>query len=76
DAQLLATFDALQPETLLMWARAEMSRYPEYEYWMTRQERLNGQWQDTPARMMIRYRHQPRQLYARWLPNGVQSGQE
>ncbi|MGO4279041.1 Protein of unknown function [Cupriavidus sp. OV038] len=76
DAQLLATFDALQPETLLMWARAEMSRYPEYEYWMTRQERLNGQWQDTPARMMIRYRHQPRQLYAKWLPNGVQSGQE
>jgi len=76
DAQVLATCDAIHPETLLMWARAEMSRYPEYEYWMSRQERLNGQWQDQPARMQIRYRHQPRQLYARWLPNGVQAGQE
>ncbi|KWR89207.1 DUF1571 domain-containing protein [Cupriavidus sp. IDO] len=76
DEQVLAVFRALQPETLLQWARAEMNRYPEYEYWMSRQERLNGQWQDQPARMMIRYRHQPRQLYAKWLPGGIQSGQE
>lgn len=76
DAQLLATFHALQPGTLLLWARAEMNRYPEYEYWMSRQERLNGQWQEQPARMMIRYRHQPRQLYAKWLPGGAQAGQE
>ncbi|GMG91832.1 DUF1571 domain-containing protein [Cupriavidus metallidurans] len=76
DAQVLATFDALQPEAILTWARAEMNRYPEYEYSMTRQERLNGQWQDKPARMMIRYRHMPRQLYAKWLPNGAQAGQE
>ncbi|PLQ01911.1 DUF1571 domain-containing protein [Cupriavidus pauculus] len=76
DAQVTAVFDALQPEALLTWARQEINRYPEYEYWMARQERLNGQWQDKPARMMIRYRHLPRQLYARWLPNGVQAGQE
>jgi len=76
DAQVLAVFDALQPEALLTWARQEINRYPEYEYWMTRQERLNGQWQDKPARMMIRYRHLPRQLYAKWLPNGAQAGQE
>ncbi|RLK36132.1 uncharacterized protein DUF1571 [Cupriavidus plantarum] len=76
DEQVLATFDALKPEALLMWARAEVNRYPEYEYWMTRQERLNGQWQDVPARMQVRYRHMPRQLYAKWLPNGVQAGQE
>ncbi len=76
DEQVLAIFQALQPETLLSWARGEMNRYPEYEYWMTRQERLNGQWQDQPARMQIRYRHQPRQLYAKWLPGGAQAGQE
>ncbi|MEN7528091.1 MULTISPECIES: DUF1571 domain-containing protein [unclassified Cupriavidus] len=76
DAQVLAVFDALQPEALLTWARQEINRYPEYEYAMTRQERLNGQWQDKPARMLIRYRHMPRQLYAKWLPNGAQSGQE
>ena len=76
DAQVLAVFDALQPEALLTWARQEINRFPEYEYSMTRQERLNGQWQDKPARMVIRYRHLPRQLYARWLPNGAQSGQE
>lgn len=76
DDQLLATFDALKPEALLLWARAEVNRYPEYEYAMTRQERLNGQWQDVPARMLVRYRHLPRQLYAKWLPNGVQAGQE
>ena len=76
DAQVIAVFEALQPEALLTWARQEINRYPEYEYWMTRQERLNGQWQDKPVRMMIRYRHLPRQLYAKWLPNGAQSGQE
>lgn len=76
DTEVLAVFDALQPEALLTWARQEINRYPEYEYWMTRQERLNGQWQDKPARMMIRYRHLPRQLYAKWLPNGAQAGQE
>ncbi|AZG12931.1 MULTISPECIES: DUF1571 domain-containing protein [Cupriavidus] len=76
DAQVLAVFDALQPEALLTWARQEINRFPEYEYTMTRQERLNGQWQDKPARMFIRYRHMPRQLYARWLPNGAQAGQE
>ncbi|RZT38443.1 DUF1571 domain-containing protein [Cupriavidus agavae] len=76
DAQVLAVFDALQPEALLTWARQEINRFPEYEYAMTRQERLNGQWQDKPARMLIRYRHMPRQLYARWLPNGAQAGQE
>ena len=62
DEQLLAAINALQPEAALLWAKTEMNRYPEYEYWMTRQERLNGQWQDQPARMMIRYRHAPRQL--------------
>ncbi|XYJ89628.1 hypothetical protein AEMCBJ_19255 [Cupriavidus necator] len=76
DEQVLAVFHALQPDALLKWARAEMNRYPEYEYWMSRQERLNNQWQDQPARMQIRYRHQPRQLYAKWLPGGAQSGQE
>lgn len=76
DAELLATFDAIKPDAFLLWARTEINRYPEYEYWMTRQERLDGQWQDVPARMMIRYRHLPRQVYARWLPNGVQAGQE
>nr|WP_315594771.1 DUF1571 domain-containing protein [uncultured Cupriavidus sp.] len=76
DAQVLAVFDALQPDALLTWARQEINRFPEYEYAMTRQERLNGQWQDKPARMVIRYRHMPRQLYAKWLPNGAQAGQE
>lgn len=76
DEPLLAAINALQPEAALLWAKTEMNRYPEYEYWMTRQERLNGQWQDQPARMMIRYRHAPRQLYANWLPGGSQAGQE
>lgn len=76
DAQVLAVFQALQPDALLKWARAEMNRYPEYEYWMSRQERLNGQWQEQPAKMQIRYRHAPRQLYAKWLPGGAQAGQE
>ncbi|SOY39546.1 conserved hypothetical protein [Cupriavidus taiwanensis] len=76
DAQVLAVFQALQPDALLKWARAEMKRYPGYEYWMSRQERLNGQWQEQPARMQVRYRHAPRQLYAKWLPGEAQAGQE
>lgn len=76
DEQVLAVFQALQPDALLKWARAEINRYLEYEYWMARQERLNGQWQEQPATMQIRYRHAPRQLYAKWLAGGAQSGQE
>ena len=76
DEQVLALIQALRPQTLLAWARAEMNRHPEYEYWMSRQERINGQWQARPARMQVRYRHAPRQLYARWLPGGTGAGQE
>lgn len=76
DAPLLALMNGLRPQTLLVWARAEMGRHTEYEFWMSRQERVNGQWQAKPARMQVRYRHAPRQLYARWLPGGAFAGQE
>lgn len=76
DDDILAMAQAMQPETLVRWLQAEVAKLPEYEYRMRRQERVKDQWQTQPARMEIRYRHAPRQVYARWLKGGAHTGQE
>lgn len=76
DDDVVSGLRALKPEAMLAWARLELTRLPEYEYWMTLQERLNGQWPARPAKLQVRYRHAPRQLQARWLPGGPHAGQQ
>jgi len=76
DDDILAMAQAMKPETLLRWLRAEVAKLPEYEYRMRRQERVKDQWQSQPALMLIRYRNAPRQVYARWLKGGAHAGQE
>lgn len=76
DDDVLAMAQAMKPETLVRWLKAEVARLPEYEYCMRRQERVKDQWQSQPARMLIRYRNAPRQVYARWLKGGAHAGQE
>ncbi|CAJ0714630.1 hypothetical protein LMG6871_01169 [Ralstonia edaphis] len=76
DEDVLAMAQAMKPETLVRWLKAEVARLPEYEYRMRRQERVKDQWQSQPALMLIRYRNAPRQVYARWLKGGAHAGQE
>ena len=76
DAEVLAVSHALQPQTLLSWARSELNKFPAYEYRMSRQELVKGTWQKEPSRMFVRYRDSPRQVYAKWLPGGAYAGQE
>lgn len=75
DAELLAALAALHADAWRLWASTELAPFSEYEFAMTRQERVNGQWQAQPARMSVRYRHSPRQIQARWLPGGARAGQ-
>ncbi|WP_296223883.1 DUF1571 domain-containing protein [Ralstonia sp. UBA689] len=76
DDDILAMAQAMKPETLVRWLQEGVAKLPEYEYRMRRQERVKDQWQTQPARMEIRYRHAPRQVYARWLKGGAHAGQE
>nr|WP_311529834.1 DUF1571 domain-containing protein [uncultured Ralstonia sp.] len=76
DDDILAMAQAMKPETLVRWLKAEVAKLPEYEYRMRRQERVKDQWQSQPALMFIRYRNAPRQVYARWLKGGAHAGQE
>jgi len=76
DDDILAMAQAMKADTLLRWLRAEVNALPEYEYRMRRQERVKDQWQSQPALMLVRYRHAPRQVCARWLKGGAHAGQE
>ncbi|MGL6158014.1 MAG: DUF1571 domain-containing protein, partial [Ralstonia mannitolilytica] len=76
DEDILAMAQAMKPETLVRWLRAEVAKLPEYEYRMRRQERVKEQWQSQPSLMLVRYRNAPRQVYARWLKGGAHAGQE
>ncbi|KFX28121.1 DUF1571 domain-containing protein [Ralstonia solanacearum] len=76
DEDVLAMAQAMKPNTLARWLRAEVARLPEYEYRIRRQERIRDRWQSQPSIMQVRYRHAPRQVYVRWLKGGSHAGQE
>lgn len=76
DDQIIARMQALNPDALVRFLKSEAAAMPEYQYELTRHERLNGQWQSTPDRMLVKIREKPLQIYAKWLPDGAHSGQE
>jgi hypothetical protein len=76
DAQLIDLFGALAPDTLPRYLQSGTTRYREYEFEMFSQQRIRGRWQTQPAHMLIRYRQEPRQVYAKWLADGKHAGQE
>lgn len=76
DDQIVARMQAIQAEALVRFLKAESAALPEYQYELTRHERINNQWQTTPDRMLVRIREKPLQIYARWLPDGAHAGQE
>ncbi|VVD71000.1 hypothetical protein PAQ31011_00603 [Pandoraea aquatica] len=76
DEQIVASMQAIQPEALVRFLKAEASALPEYQYELTRHERINNQWQTTPDRMLVKIRENPLQIYAKWQPDGAHAGQE
>ncbi|VVD65251.1 DUF1571 domain-containing protein [Pandoraea anhela] len=76
DDGIVARMQAIQPDALVHFLKAESAALPEYQYELTRHERINGQWQTTPDRMLVKIRESPRQIYAKWLPDGAHAGQE
>ena len=76
DEQIVARMQAIQAETLVRFLKSESAAMPEYQYELTRHERINNQWQTTPDRMLVKIRENPLQIYTKWLPDGAHSGQE
>jgi len=76
DEALVKAFKQLNPETLTSYLEVGARPYTDYELWLTREERLNGQWPSKPFLNHIKYRQQPRQVYVRWLDGGAKAGQE
>lgn len=76
DDQIVVRMQAIQAEALVRYLKAESAALPEYQYELTRHERLNNQWQTTPDRMLVKIREKPLQIYAKWLPDGAHTGQE
>jgi hypothetical protein len=76
DERILSLMDAMKPEAFVEYTKSEMVLDDAYEYRMFRQERISGRWSDRPDHMVIRYQHNPRKIYAKWLPDGAHAGQE
>lgn len=76
DARIVARMRVMQADALVRFLKAESAALPEYEYELTRHERINNQWQTTPDRMLVKIRETPRQIYVKWLPDGAHAGQE
>lgn len=76
DAQLVALFESLDPLTVPRYIKEGPNGYPSYEATIARQERIRGEWPDTPDHMLMRLTRAPLRIYAKWLPDGDHSGQE
>lgn len=78
DAHLTAALQALESSALFCPVRKWVDQTSEYEFLMVRRERLKAgdELPDPPERMLVRYRAEPRTLYARWETGGARAGQE
>ena len=76
DERIVARMQAIHADALVRFLKTESAALPEYQYELTRHERINDQWQTTPDRMLVKIREAPLQIYAKWLPGGAHAGQE
>jgi hypothetical protein len=76
DAQLVALFSSLDPDTLERYIAAGPNGYASCEFTMRHRERIAGRWPATADHLLVRIAHGPLRLYARWLPDGAHAGQE
>lgn len=78
DAQLQAVLQSLESSALFCPVKKMAEQTPEYEFLMSRRERLkdSDDLPETPERMLVRFRSEPRAIYARWENGGARAGQE
>ena len=78
DAQLQAILQALESSALFCPVKKMAEQTAEYEFLMARRERVkdSDDLPDTPERMLVRLRTEPRAIYARWESGGARAGQE
>lgn len=76
DEDVIKAFKKLNPEVIAAYLELGIQNVNEYELWMDREERLGGVWPSQPFINYIKYRHQPRQVYVKWLRGGAKAGQE
>lgn len=76
DDEVIKTFRQLNPEVIASYLEIGARPYNEYELWMRREERIEGRWPAKPFLNYIKYRHEPRQVYVKWLDGGAKAGQE
>ncbi|CAB3806937.1 hypothetical protein LMG28688_06447 [Paraburkholderia caffeinitolerans] len=76
DAQLTALVQAFDPLVVPALIQIGPSGYPSYEFVLSRWERLNGKWPAKPAHMLVKLDREPLRIYAKWLPDGENAGEE
>jgi len=76
DAQLVALFTALNPDTLARYIAAGPNGYASCQFVMRHRERIDGRWPALADHLLVRVAHDPLRLYVRWLPDGAHAGQE
>lgn len=74
DSALVALFST--PGVVAGYLKDFVSELPSYELWLKRQERIRGSLNDQPYLNFLKYTHEPRRVYVKWLDGGPFSGQE
>ena len=74
DPALVALFST--PGVVAGYLNAIVSPLSSYELWLKRQERIKGSLNDQPFLNYLKYTHEPRRVYVKWLDGGPYSGQE
>ncbi len=76
DEQITGLYEGAGPEVLIKASKAWLVENNTYEFIMLKQELVRGQWNETPDRMLVKFREKPRAVYAKWLEGGRRPGQE
>jgi Protein of unknown function (DUF1571) len=76
DAAAVRVFQGLPPAALAHCLQAMVDPLSSYELWVQRQERIDGSWNAKPWLNHLKYTHEPRRIYVKWLDGGPKAGQE
>jgi Protein of unknown function (DUF1571) len=76
DAAVIKLFQGLPPAALAQSLQAMVEPLNSYELWVQRQERIQGSWNAQPWRNHLKFTHEPRRIYVKWLDGGPKAGQE
>ncbi len=76
DQGIIDFFGQLPPSAMAAFLSELTRPLSSYEMWIRRQERIKGKLNDEPYLNHMKYTHEPRRVYVKWLDGGPFSGQE